>query len=390
MTKTPFYERHYYFLSPQEFEVEFASNENIKTIAKLISPAFHEDWKRNLVVEKGKDYQHFRPCKNDELSQKIVDDFKSRKYNGEFCDAKSEDGKPLYKVEIVSGKEIGKLDLIRVPFEKLPPSWQDANLDAALFAVSLVVKYFSKYDHFTSKSFEALSSDIHEFWVSKNGYQGQKASLMLPYAFLPIERFQNNEKDKDRNHIILAIDELTNQTNVSKDSKETLLSAIEAIFGAKSCPTGLQKTYIEEIKALKYEIAERNAFDYGMKNILRHRVAVCMKDEIGNGLTPDSLTLEAFEDAFCAPYYTEWKTFFHPEILKKLDVKFGEIIVNNEEFNAKQFVREQVSLHVNSLAKEGKIDAQFATKVNQLFESEIPMQNKKDFEKFNSQSHVQE
>lgn len=391
MTKTPFYERKYYFLSPQEFELEFAANENIKTIAKLISPAFHEDWKGNLVREKGRDYQHFRPCKDDELSQKIVDDFKSRKYNGQFCDAKSEDGKPLYKVEIVSGKEIGKLDLIRVPFENLPLSWQNANLDAALFAVSIVAKYLSNHEHFSFKTFEALSSDIHEFWASKNDYPGQKASLMLPYALLPVEGFSNNEKDKDRKHIILTINELTNQVNVSKNSKEALLRAIKAVFGTKSCSTGLQKGFIEEIESLKDEIVERNAFDYGMRNLLKISVEARLKNEIkDNGLTPEKLTFENFESKFCVPYFSEWKTFHSHESLKKIDVPYTKIEVNNQSFNAKQFVREQVSILFGELAHEGKIDAQFATKINGFFENEIPMQNQKDFEKLSSQSHVQE
>lgn len=386
MTTTPFYERKFYVLSPNEFEELIKDNEELKRIAEAICPVFHEDWKSNLILEKGKDYQHFRPCKDDELSQKIVEDFKFRKYNGQFADAKSSDGKPLYKVEIVSGKEIGKLDLIRVPFENLPQNWQNTNLDAALFAVALIKKYFSKYDHFSFKSFEALSSDIHEFWVSKNGYPGQKASLMLPYALLPVEKFQNNEKDKDRNHIILITTELTNQSNVLKRNRDILLRAIETVFASQSCPTGLKERYIKEIEALKYEIAERNAFDFGMRHMLKSRVKNCLNNAIeSKNLKPEEFTLDVFEKVLCAPYYEEWKTFHSAKVLNKnLDVGFDEIVVNNEEFNAKQFVREQVSSILTDLAKNGEINREFATKSQELFQSEIPMQNKRDFSNFKS------
>ncbi len=386
MTTTPFYERKSYVLSPSEFEELFKNNEEINKIAEGICPVFHEDWKSNLILEKGKDYQHFRPCKDDDLSKKIIEDFKFRKYNGQFADAKSSDGKSLYKFEVVSGKEVGKLDLIRVPFENLPQNWQKANFDAALFAVALIKKYFSKYDHFSFQSFEALSSDVHEFWVSKNGYPGQKASLMLPYALLPVETFQNNEKDKDRKHIILTTTELTNQSNVLKRNRDIVLRAIETVFVSQSCPTGLKERFMKEIEALKYEIAERNAFDFGMHQMLKSRVKNCLNNAIeSKNLKPEGLTLDVFEKVLCVPYYEEWKTFHSAKLLNKnLDVGFDEIVVNNEDFNAKQFVREQVSSILTELAENGEINREFATKSQELFQNEIPVKNKQDFANFKS------
>lgn len=389
---TPFYERKSYFLSPEDFKIIVQNaNSNLKTIAESLCPALYENWKAKITSEKGQNFTLFCACKDEELSQKIVDDFKTNKFGGQYANAKAKDGKAIYRVEIENGKEIGQLDLIRASFKDLPKALQNAYFETALFNVSLIKTYLETHDKFDFKHFEALSSDIHEFWVSKNLFGEQKSSLLLPYLLMPVQKFQDNEKDKARNQLFLTINELTKQSNVLKDQQSNFLCAIENVFQNKATKTGLDEKYLKQLENLKPEIAERNAYDFGMRQILKNRVQKSFNSAIIDfSLTPETFTFEDFENKICLDYYEIWKSFHNlNNFNKNYNVQYFNLKVNNEKFNPKQFVREQVSTFINEFAKEGIIDAKYAEKVNGFFEKEIPQKNKVNFKKFSQPNSYQ-
>lgn len=41
-------------------------------LARNISACLHEDWKQNLIREKGTEYQHFRPVKDAKFEQEVL------------------------------------------------------------------------------------------------------------------------------------------------------------------------------------------------------------------------------------------------------------------------------------------------------------------------------
>ena len=52
--------------------LEGENGDKLLELAENISVCLHEDWKSNLVREKGKDYQHFRPVKDAEFAKMVI------------------------------------------------------------------------------------------------------------------------------------------------------------------------------------------------------------------------------------------------------------------------------------------------------------------------------
>ena len=92
--KTMFFEHIANYLSHEDMEKMMGSKEGemLAMLAENISACLHEDWKQNLIREKGPEYQHFRPVKDAALEEDIL------KNPEKYLSQKSEDGKNLYRI----------------------------------------------------------------------------------------------------------------------------------------------------------------------------------------------------------------------------------------------------------------------------------------------------
>jgi len=105
------------------------------------------------------------------------------------------------RIKDLAGK---KFDIANLPFEKLPPYFQHANLTAAHTACSFVEDGCAMSLDLNSASFlEAASANQHEAWMAENPWCTDPLQ-MIPYPALSAE-----EKDKDRNVVRIAIKEMT-------------------------------------------------------------------------------------------------------------------------------------------------------------------------------------
>jgi hypothetical protein len=95
-------------------------------------------------------------------------------------------------------------------YSKLTPKWQAENKAAAQAALSLVRGAVSSGKNLESLSMgselEMLASAVHDAWMSRNPKADYNANQHVPYSSLP-----ENEKQKDRDHVLIAIKLLSNE-----------------------------------------------------------------------------------------------------------------------------------------------------------------------------------
>jgi ribosomal protein L37AE/L43A len=108
-----------------------------------------------------------------------------------------------------SGLDDGQDVDIAQHYDKLTPKWQAENKAAASAAISLVrqaVASGSSLQQLSSGSgMEVLADKVHQAWMQRNPKADYNAAQHVPYASLP-----EDEKQKDRNHVLMAIKLLSN------------------------------------------------------------------------------------------------------------------------------------------------------------------------------------
>lgn len=109
-----------------------------------------------------------------------------------------------------SGLDDGQEVDIAQHYSKLTPKWQSENKAAAQTAISLVRNAMQSGKNAQSLSsgpdLEALSSAVHDAWMQRNPKADYNAAQHVPYASLPEE-----EKQKDRDHVLMAVRHLSGQ-----------------------------------------------------------------------------------------------------------------------------------------------------------------------------------
>lgn len=393
MNTVPFFERPVYFLSAGQYQEikngEFS--EHFLALAKESSPLFHYSWRDDLVEAKGKDYQHFRPLKDDVVSQQIRALYDS----GNFSLAEA--GRilnPACEEELVSpdGKDLFsfgddgsvKFDLIRVDFDHLTQKWQDANLDAALFALCLVQKCISSGVTINFENFERMSSDIHEFWAANNNYPGQSSKLMTIYKNLPVDALKNNQKDKDRAHIGHTVDSLSLPLTEASKNRQIVLNAMKALFNDKQQDGSLDSSFAEQIDALQAEIDQRNIEDFTKYKQLSAQT----KEQVlsilqGRG----EVDLETFE-AMSAAFHEQWRSIYGEEQNENIVADYDQLPVNDPLFNQKQFSRECVQTFLGEMVSEGLIASSVMDSVGALA-PQIEALNQQDFMKYQAANQTE-
>lgn len=99
-----------------------------------------------------------------------------------------------------------KLINTNVPYEQLPPSWQEANIGAASFVAEAVADEINIRGEMTIDSVEGVASLVHDKWMEDNSWQADSR----PDLFVAYDELTEEEKAKDRNQVLLANEYLTN------------------------------------------------------------------------------------------------------------------------------------------------------------------------------------
>lgn len=81
-------------------------------------------------------------------------------------------------------------DILNTPFEKLSEKWQAENVGAARFALELVTLASE------SDALEGLADKVHQNWSKNNSWDD--------LSKIPYDQLSEEEKEKDRQHVLWA------------------------------------------------------------------------------------------------------------------------------------------------------------------------------------------
>lgn len=352
---------HYFnFLDHAGMEEMLASENGDKLLelARNISVCLHEDWKKNLVRENGEEYQHFRPVKDSELAKRVLSD------REKYLSLTAEDGKPLFKIdETIKDGKISydvQFDLIRVPFENLTKKWQEANLEAAKFALCLV-NTATKNGALNTKdeelflNFEGMSHDVHLEWMFREG-EWAAPELLLPYEYLTVDTDGYNQKDKDRAHVVATTAELTFQPNILARNRSIVIRAINELFKGFSNESGLNPEIMQNISELQKFIDDSNKRDYELYLKIKEKVIAKATSLLED---KSELTFEDLEKlANC--YFEAWKVSAKHigELPKEIDVSYDNIVVDDPSVNHKNIARIEVSKILMGMVKDKSLSSE--------------------------------
>ncbi len=379
--KKLFFEHKFEYLDHAGMEKMLSSElgEKLLELARNISVCLHEDWKSNLVREKGLDYQHFRPVKDAELEKEIIE------HKDEYLKKMSDDGKPLYRIvesEGEGGQKVynAQFDLIRVPFEELSQKWQDANLDAAKFALCLVKTCLDQGglngepgEIFTN--FEKMAHDVHIEWIYREGGWADP-KLLLPYELLTVDTIGNNQKEKDRAHVKLTTKELTFQPNILQRNRSIVLRAIRELFGAhlgtiknesgEDIFTLDPKIFDKLTKDIKKFVDRQNEVDFARYETVK-AVVIQKAKEILNGKT--ELSFDDLEK-LSATYFAEWKRHVQAiyELPQELSELYKNLGVDDVKVNHKTVAREEVVEILKEMVSKNELSQELGNSIGSVFD----------------------
>ena len=93
------------------------------------------------------------------------------------------------------------VDIANCSFYELPFNWQYENLEASRVVINLVYDKIVNGVFISSDDLEEMSSIVHDEWLKRNSWAyDSKPELTVSYEQLSLE-----EKNKDKNQVILAI-----------------------------------------------------------------------------------------------------------------------------------------------------------------------------------------
>ena len=408
MAKVLGFEQRANYMDKEKMEKMLSGEEGAELLklAGNISAALHEDWKENLVREKGTEYQHFRDVKDEERKQEILANKEEINQVEELLKTDpsaitaeqrkkylSEDGKLLYRIETQKKKvmgedgeekevdvEVAMFDLMRVPFVELTKRWQDANLDAAKFALCLVKEVLDQGKLKGSpeeifKVFEEMSHDVHLFWMVENMWADP--DLLRPYEYLKVDTPGYNEKDKDRDKINKTTVALTNQSNLPERNRSIVVRAVIELMNNHAVSTGLDPKVLESLHSIIPHIKKQNEIDYTRylknKNKVQDTAQRVLKDK-------DEMLFSDLE-ILARTYFEDWKKEYLQSIglPDDVNVPYDQIPVEDERINHKNIARKEVLQILMELQKEGKL---IVPPPEKAMKKKIADSNKKDHAKY--------
>lgn len=171
------------------------SDKEVITAIEETSKILHETWRKGIeagFVEQGlaADKPRMRVSK-DKTEQTDIAWYESQEAVGVTFERDAESGKRLVNTN--------------VPYDELSPSWQNANIGAANFAVNGVVEAAKMGVDVTSNEFiEAMSDEIHEQWMVDNSWEKDSK----PELFIAYKDLTEDEKKKDRDQVLVVLESL--------------------------------------------------------------------------------------------------------------------------------------------------------------------------------------
>lgn len=352
--------------------IESAQGETLKELASQISVCLHEDWKQNLIREKGEDYQHFRPVKDAELEKTILENAE------EFLKQKSEDGKPLYRIEEKKNADgsvtkSAQFDLIRVPFEKLSKKWQNANYDAAQFALCLVKTSIEKHAFDGDReqmfeNFEKMAHDIHIEWMERES-DWADVRLLVPYEQLVVKTNGHNEKDKDRAHVQAVVTELTFQPNILARNRSIVARAIKELVGKDAIQNGLNPDFAKKLSEINGLLENKNNEDFERYKNFKNQVKSKIKPILAGKESISFAELEKMAEI----YYECWKKQAKTvgKLPKEYDASYENLLVDDERINFKNVARREIADLVKELAKEKVVSEKLILDADTILNEDI-------------------
>lgn len=364
--------------------LESNQGESLKMLARQISVCLHEDWKNNLVREKGEEYQHFRPVKDAEMEKVILENA------DKFLSVKAPDGKPLYRIEEKKNPDgtvtkSAQFDLIRVPFEHLSTKWQNANLDAAQFALCLVKTSIEK-DAFEGSpeqifaNFEKMAHDVHIEWMERE-HEWADVRLLVPYEQLVVKTPGHNEKDKDRAHVQAIVTELTFQPNILARNRSIVSRAIKELVGSNAVESGLNPEFAGKIAAINDLLEAQNNADYqryeSFKGQVKAKVLPMLKGK-------ESISFADLEK-MAEVYYNNWKAQAKTvgKLPKEYDASYSDLLVDDERINFKNVARREIADLIKEMVKEKAVSEALLGDANTILNEDV---SKKLGQKIKSQN----
>lgn len=348
-------------------------------LAKLVSRCLHEDWKQNLINERGTEYQHFRPVKDSTLTEMVL-----ANPDG-YLSLRSEDDKPLFRLvpkqrkikKEVEEDGVTKLvetdeyetytevqfDLIRVDFDNLTDAWQNANLDAAKFAIALIHKALPQgaLQGDPQKVFEDLekmSHDVHIEWMIREQDWGD-ISLFFPYELLTAE-----EQSKDTAQLLSIIEGLSFKSNIFARNRAIVIRAIKETLGQFATDEGLEQTIMKNLEAIEPIVAKYTEENEKRSSEFKLAVAEQTVDALKG---KDSLTFEDFEK-LAEIYYNEWKRQASQvmKLPKEYESSYENHVVSHPRINFKAVARKEMMDLVTELVQGGFVNASILDSIQQI------------------------
>ncbi len=299
-------------------------------LSTLVSECLHEDWKNGIIAGNGKEYQHWRKFnrgdskKDPDTEREILARAKEYAKIVSVDEIEKPDGTKekkefhLYrffdeKGDIIPPEKVGditparfEIDLTRVAFPDLSEGWQNANLDAAKFAIALISVGLDKGALQSDDSkqvaddLDDMAHDIHIEWMLRERGWGN-LRLFLPYELLTVE-----EQGKDKAQIMTVLNGLTfskDRANVLDRNRQIVIRAVKEVLAEYSDDNGLKAQILKNIELAQKEIDKKNS-------AIEERCQR-FKDEVKKIVVPmlqgkDKLTLDDLESV-SAVYFKKWK-----------------------------------------------------------------------------------
>ena len=138
-------------------------------IIKMVASIFHEEWRKNRL-------------QNDSKYEPMIEKSEDKERNNK------------YWTDLV--------DIANTKFEDLPSNWQYENLKVARVVIDLVYDKIVAGEEITPEMVEEMSSVVHEAWMKRK----KKKKENRPHLFVPYSELPEEEKAKDRDQILQAIE----------------------------------------------------------------------------------------------------------------------------------------------------------------------------------------
>ena len=386
-------------------------------LSTLVSRCLHEDWRQNLINEKKAllieelnkqgieydpskhhiEYQHFRPVKDAEITERVLANREAYlSQTGKINpDDENEPARPLYRIVPKTRKEEQpdgtvkevpyeevQFDLLRMNFDELSKKWQDANIDAAKYAIALIKTALDQGalrgdPKKVFEDIEKMSHDVHIEWMIREQDWGD---LKL---FLPYELLTTDEQKKDSAQLLIIMKGISFKSDILARNRAIVIRALKEVLAEYSDEDGFKKEIMESLEAAQPYIDQYDEANarrcQSFKNIVKKKTVAALAGK-------ENFTFADLE-AVSKIYYEEWKAQVNVimPLPKEYENTYENHPVADERLNFKNIARYEMQDLLQELLKEKAISEKLAAGIGSIGDSgsdigkKIAQQNAEDF-----------